>query len=348
MNEFSILGLSKPLIDAIEELGFIQPTPIQSKAIPELLQNDTDLVGLAQTGTGKTAAFGLPLVELVETSERHTQALILAPTRELCLQIANELKQFGKHFPLLKIVEVYGGADIGRQIREVKKGAQIIVATPGRLRDMINRRAVNLNQVEYVVLDEADEMLNMGFKQEIDDILDNTPEDKLTWLFSATMPEDVRRISLNYMSNPLELNVGSKNTANDDIDHQYVVTRPSERYEVLRRYLDFDSEIFALVFCRTRGDSKELADQLARDGYNADALHGDLNQAQRDRVMDGFRTGRLRVLIATDVAARGIDVNDITHVFHFNIPEDRAFYTHRSCRTGRAGKKGISLVLCHP
>lgn len=348
MNEFSTLGLSQPLVDAIEELGFVQPTPIQSKAIPELLNNETDLVGLAQTGTGKTAAFGLPLVELVETDEKHIQALILAPTRELCLQIANELKLFGKHFPQLKITEVYGGADIGQQIRQLKKGVHIVVATPGRLRDLIKRKAIKLGGVEYVVLDEADEMLNMGFKQEIDDILENTPEDKLTWLFSATMPDEVRRISKNYMSDPIELSVGSRNTSNADIDHQYVITRPSERYEVLKRFLDFDASIFGLVFCRTRQDTKELADRLSHDGYNADALHGDLNQAQRDRVMAKFRTGRLQLLIATDVAARGIDVNDISHVFHFNIPEDRAFYTHRSGRTGRAGKQGISLILCHP
>lgn len=348
MNEFSALGLSQPLVDAIEELGFVQPTPIQSKAIPQLLNNDTDLVGLAQTGTGKTAAFGLPLVELVDPSEKHTQAIVLAPTRELCLQIAKELKQFGKHFKQLKIKEVYGGTDIGKQIREIKRGAHIIVATPGRLRDMINRRVVAVEQIEYVVLDEADEMLNMGFKEELDDILENTPDDKLTWLFSATMPDEVRRISKSYMTDPLELSVGKRNTANADIDHQFIVVRRTEKYEALRRFLDFDPNIFGLIFCRTRRDSKELADKLARDGYNSDALHGDLNQVQRDRVMERFRTRRIQILVATDVAARGIDVQDISYVFHYNIPDDKAFYTHRSGRTGRAGNKGISLILCHP
>ena len=348
MSNFADLGLSQPLVDAIAELGFLEPTPIQSKAIPTLLEDEKDLVGLAQTGTGKTAAFGLPLIDLVDTSLKHTQALVLAPTRELCLQITNELAQFGKHKKKLRVQPVYGGSDIGKQIRDIKRGVQIIVATPGRLRDLIRRKAVDIKEIRYVVLDEADEMLNMGFKEELDDILSNTPEDKLTWLFSATMPNEVRRIAKNYMDEPEEISVGGRNTANADIDHQFVIVRPSNRVETLKRFLDAESDTFGLIFCRTRRDSKDVADELTQSGYNADALHGDLNQAQRDRVMRRFRSKQLKVLVATDVAARGIDVNDITHVFHFNIPDDLSFYTHRAGRTGRAGRKGISLVLAHP
>lgn len=348
MKEFEKLGLSRPLVDNIEALGFITPTTIQIQAIPKLLEDNTDLVGLAQTGTGKTAAFGLPLLELVDPTIFQTQALVLAPTRELCLQISKELLQFGSHIKNLKIQSVYGGTDIVRQIRELKKGAHIIIATPGRLRDLIRRNAVDISEIGYVILDEADEMLNMGFKEEIDDILKNTPEEKLTWLFSATMPEEVRRIAKNYMSQPLELSVGEKNVGNIDIEHKYVVVRSAEKYEALKRFLDFESDMFGLLFTRTRKDATKLAEQLTHDGFNADAIHGDLNQAQRDRVMAGFRAGRIKLLVATDVAARGIDVQDITHVFHYNIPEDLSFYTHRSGRTARAGKKGISLVLAHP
>jgi ATP-dependent RNA helicase DeaD len=305
-------------------------------------------VGLAQTGTGKTAAFGLPLVELVEEDEPYTQALVLAPTRELCLQVSNELTAFGKKIKKLRITAVYGGTDIGRQIKELKRGAQIVVATPGRLRDLINRKAINLRELSYLVLDEADEMLNMGFKEEIDDILKNTPEDKLTWLFSATMPAEVRRIASDYMVEPLEVSAGRPNTSNANIDHQYVMVRRHQKYPVLRRFLDFDPDCFGLVFTRTRRDAHELAEQLAKDGYRADSLHGDMSQAQRDHVMQRFRDQRLQILVATDVAARGIDVQEITHVFHYNIPDDLAFYTHRSGRTGRAGNEGISLVIANP
>ena len=348
MKDFEKLGLSQPLVENIEELGFVTPTKIQTQAIPKLLEDNTDLVGLAQTGTGKTAAFGLPLIDLVDDTIFQTQALVLAPTRELCLQITKELSQFASHLKKLKIQAVYGGTDIVRQIREVKRGAHIIVATPGRLRDLIRRKAVNITEIGYVILDEADEMLNMGFKEEIDDILKNTPEEKLTWLFSATMPDEVRRISRSYMSEPLELSVGERNVGNANIEHQYVVVRSSERYEALKRFLDCEHDAFGLVFTRTRRDSMKLAELLSRDGYSADALHGDLNQSQRDRVMASFRSRRIKILVATDVAARGIDVQDISHVFHYNIPEDLSFYTHRSGRTGRAGKKGISLVLAHP
>ncbi len=342
------LGLSKSLVNTLTGLGFITPTPIQAQAIPKLLEDEHDLVGLAQTGTGKTAAFALPLIDLIDTNLKHTQALILAPTRELCLQITGEIKQFGQHIKKLKIEPVYGGADIKTQIKACRKGVQIIVATPGRLIDMIKRKVVSLEEVEYVVLDEADEMLNMGFKEEIDKILESTPEEKLTWLFSATMPPQVRKISTNYMTNPVELSVRGSQISNVDIDHQYVRVYPSGRYDVLKRFLDFNPEIFGLIFCRTKRECKALADQLTQEGYNADALHGDLNQNQRDRVMAKFRSRQLDVLVATDVAARGIDVQEITHVFHFNIPDDLAFYTHRSGRTGRAGRKGISLVLAHP
>jgi len=348
MSDFASLGLTQPLVDAIGKLGFVTPTAIQEQAIPILLEDESDMIGLAQTGTGKTAAFGLPLIDLVDEKEKYTQALVLAPTRELCLQIAKELDQFGKHVRALNILAVYGGTDIYQQIKTLRRGVQIVVATPGRLRDLIKRKAINIAEIEYVVLDEADEMLNMGFKEEIDEILENTPDDKLTWLFSATMPREVRRISSNYMSNPVEIKVGHANSSNQDIDHQYVTVYPSDRYEVLRRFLDFNEDCFGLVFTRTRRDAREVADMLGRDGYRADALHGDLTQAQRDRVMARFRDRRLQILVATDVAARGIDVNDITHVFHYNIPEDISFYTHRSGRTGRAGNKGISLVLAHP
>lgn len=348
MNLFTELGLSQPIVDAIAEMGFSEPTPIQQQAIPKLLEDDTDLVGLAQTGTGKTAAFGLPLIELVDSADDFTQALVLAPTRELCLQVANELNAFAKYCKQLRIVAVYGGADIGRQIKEIKRGAQIIVATPGRLRDLIRRKAVKLGEVSYLVLDEADEMLNMGFKEEIDDILQNTPEEKLTWLFSATMPAEVRRIAENYMVDPAEVSSGKPNTSNSDIDHQFVMVRRHQKYDVLRRFLDYDPACFGLVFTRTRREAQELAEHLAQDGYHADALHGDMSQSQRDNVMQRFRNRRLQILVATDVAARGIDVQEITHVFHYNIPDDLAFYTHRSGRTGRAGSEGISLVIANP
>lgn len=348
MDNFIDLGLSGPLVETISNLGFETPTPIQSQTIPILLEENKDLIGLAQTGTGKTAAFGLPLIDLIDLEKKATQALILAPTRELCLQITKELLAFSTHVKQLRIQPVYGGADIHTQIRGLKKGVHIIVATPGRLRDLIRREKVDLSQIEFVILDEADEMLNMGFKEELDDILKYTPEDKSAWLFSATMSKDVKRISRQYMSDPVEVSVRNQNLTNVDIDHQYVVTYPSARFEALRRFLDYDQEIYGLVFCRTRRDSKNLADDLVKEGYRADALHGDLSQAQRDRVMGRFRSGHLQLLVATDVAARGIDVQELTHVFHFNIPEDLAFYTHRSGRTGRAGSKGISLVFAHP
>lgn len=342
---FDSLGLSAGLVASVQQIGFETPTPIQEKAIPVLLNGNRDFVGLAQTGTGKTAAFGLPLLELVDDYSRDTQALVLAPTRELGLQIASDLENFSEKFKRFNIVAVYGGSSISEQIRKVKKGAQIIVATPGRLIDLIDRKAINLSTIRYVVLDEADEMLNMGFKEDLDKILSFTPDSKSTWLFSATMPKEVRAIMKNYMENPFELTVGEQNKGNVNIDHHYVLIQDRDRYAALKRILDFAPDIFGIIFCRTRIDTQNIAESLMKDGYNADALHGDLTQQQRDRVMMKFRQRSLQILVATDVAARGIDVEDITHVIHLNIPDEMEFYTHRSGRTARAGKKGISIAM---
>jgi len=345
MKSFESLGLSKGLVESVLQIGFEIPTPIQEKAIPVLLNGNRDFVGLAQTGTGKTAAFGLPLLDLVDDTRRDTQALVLAPTRELGLQIANDLENFSEKFKAFNIVAVYGGSSISEQIRKVKKGAQIIVATPGRLIDLIDRKAINLSTIQYVVLDEADEMLNMGFKEDLDKILSFTPETKNTWLFSATMPREVKSIMKNYMTDPFELTVGEQNTGNVNIEHNYVMVQERDKYPALKRILDDNPEIFGLIFCRTRIDTQRIAEMLMKDSYNADALHGDLTQQQRDRVMMKFRSRTLQILVATDVAARGIDVEDITHVIHMNIPDEMEFYTHRSGRTARAGKKGISIAM---
>ncbi|MBT1685520.1 DEAD/DEAH box helicase [Dawidia soli] len=345
MKSFESLGLSRGLVESVQIIGFETPTPIQEQAIPVLLSGNRDFVGLAQTGTGKTAAFGLPLLDLVDDNSRDTQALVLAPTRELGLQIANDLENFSEKFKRFNIVAVYGGSSISEQIRKVKKGAQIIVATPGRLIDLIDRKAINLSTIRYVVLDEADEMLNMGFKDDLDKILSFTPDEKSTWLFSATMPREVRAIMKNYMTDPFELTVGEQNTGNANIEHQYVIVQEKDRYAALKRILDYTPEIFGLIFCRTRIDTQKIAESLMKDGYNADSLHGDLTQQQRDRVMIKFRQRTLQILVATDVAARGIDVDDITHVIHLNIPDEMEFYTHRSGRTARAGKKGVSIAM---
>jgi ATP-dependent RNA helicase DeaD len=345
MKSFETLGLSKGLVESVQQLGFETPTPIQEKAIPVLLKGDRDFVGLAQTGTGKTAAFGLPLLDLVDDVSRDTQALVLAPTRELGLQITSDLENFCEKFKKFNIVAVYGGASISEQIRKVKRGAQIIVATPGRLIDLIDRKAINLGSIKYVVLDEADEMLNMGFKEDLDKILSFTPKEKNTWLFSATMPREVKSIMKNYMADPFELTVGEQNTGNVNIEHQYVIVQDRDKYLALKRILDYTPDIFGLIFCRTRIDTQKIAEMLMKDGYNADALHGDLTQQQRDRVMIKFRQRALQILVATDVAARGIDVEDISHVIHLNIPDEMEFYTHRSGRTARAGKKGISIAM---
>lgn len=345
MSSFQALGLSGALLETIQGLGFETPTPVQEKIIPVLLQGDRDVVALAQTGTGKTAAFGLPLVHLCDVQQRSTQALVLAPTRELCLQIHNDLENFSKGVKKFNIVPVYGGASISEQIRRVKRGAQILVATPGRLMDLMDRQVVNISSIRFVVLDEADEMLNMGFKEDIDHILADTPDTKNVWLFSATMPREVRAIAQAYMSDPFELTIGQKNQGNENIEHQYLVVDERHRYDALKRIVDYNLDIFAVVFCRTKLDTQRIAENLIRDGYNADALHGDLTQQQRDKVMKAFKEKTLQLLVATDVAARGIDVSNITHVINLNLPDELEFYTHRSGRTARAGKKGISLAI---
>jgi ATP-dependent RNA helicase DeaD len=345
---FEELGLKPEVLAAVESLGFKEPSPIQEKAIPEILGNKGDLVGLAQTGTGKTAAFGLPMVNEVDFTIKKTQGLVICPTRELCMQIARDFESYAVKIKGANIVPVYGGASIDTQVRQLNKGAQIVVATPGRLMDMIKRKRVDLSEVQYVALDEADEMLNMGFKEDIDSILESTPEDKRVWLFSATMPKEVARIAKNYMKNPAEISVGTKNASAKNIEHIYYAVSHRDRYNALKRVIDFAPSIYGVIFCRTRRETQEVAENLIRDGYSADPLHGDLSQAQRDNVMKKFRQKSIQILVATDVAARGIDVDDITHVINYNIPDEIESYTHRSGRTARAGKKGISIVIVTP
>ncbi len=347
MTSFADLGLDEQLLASISQLGFEKPTAIQEKAIPVLLSGTKDFVGLAQTGTGKTAAFGLPLLQLVSSAERYPQALVVCPTRELCIQIVNEIELFKKHMRGMHVVAVYGGASIGMQIKDIKKGVQLVVATPGRLIDLIERKAINLEQIKYVVLDEADEMLNMGFQDDIEFILQNTPRREATWLFSATMPPEIRKVSRRYMNEPFEVTVGKANTGNKNIDHQYYVTSAQHRYETLKRLIDFNPGIYGLIFTRTKADAQAIAERLTREGYDIDALHGDLTQGQRDKVMGQFRDKSLQLLIATDVAARGIDVQGITHVINYELPDDTEVYTHRSGRTGRAGNTGISMSIVH-
>lgn len=343
MGKFKKLGLSKPILKVLEELGFEKPTEIQEQAIPLLLEGFSDFIGLAQTGTGKTAAFGLPLLEKIDSSNKATQALVLAPTRELGQQIAEQLKTFSKYQDKLNVLAVYGGAAISNQIKDLRRPQHVIIATPGRLIDLIKRKAVFLDELEYLVLDEADEMLNMGFKKEIDKILSYTPDHKLTWLFSATMPPEIKKIVKKYMDEPVEVKIDSKNIVNTDIKHVYSVMRRSDKTEALCRFIDIYQDMRAVVFCRTKRDTQDLAEELLQLNYKADAIHGDLTQKQRDRVMGRFKRNDLQLLIATDVAARGIDVNDLTHVFHFTLPDDASYYTHRSGRTARAGKKGTSI-----
>lgn len=345
MSSFDQLGIRAEILHALNDLGFERPTPVQAKTIPLLLQGMGDMVALAQTGTGKTAAFGIPLLQQIDPAERQVQALVLAPTRELCVQIAKDMEQFAKHLPGIKVVPVYGGANIREQIRGIQRGANVVVATPGRLIDLLEREAVALDHVRVAVLDEADEMLNMGFQEDITTILDRTPKEKRTWLFSATMGHEVRRIAGNYMCDAEEVSVDGGNKANASITHQYTVVMARDRYIALKRFVDADPDMFAIVFCRTKQDTQELAENLTRDGYNADAIHGDLSQQQRDRVMARYRAKNLQLLIATDVAARGIDVSNVSHVIHFDLPGEPESYTHRSGRTGRAGKTGISLSI---
>ncbi len=345
MNSFEALGLNKALLQAVSDLGFETPSEVQQKTIPILLEDDTDLVALAQTGTGKTAAFGFPLIQKIESESRTTQGVILSPTRELCLQITNEMQLYSKYVKGLNIVAIYGGASITEQAKQIKRGAQIIVATPGRMKDMIGRGLIDLSKIEYCILDEADEMLNMGFYEDIKDILSTTPEEKSTWLFSATMPKEVAVIAKKFMHQPKEVTVGARNTGVDTVQHEYYVVSGRDRYEALKRLADANPGIFSVVFCRTKRDTQKVAEKLIEDGYNAGALHGDLSQNQRDLVMNSFRKNQIQMLVATDVAARGIDVDDISHVINYQLPDEIETYTHRSGRTGRAGKSGISMVI---
>jgi ATP-dependent RNA helicase DeaD len=347
MNKFEALGLKAEIVQSVIDLGFENPTPIQEQAIPVLLSGTMDFVGLAQTGTGKTAAFGLPLLQLINPSDKFPQALIVCPTRELCLQITSDLQDFKKHIKGVNIEAVYGGASITMQIRNLRHGVQIVVATPGRLIDLIERKAIDLQKVKYVVLDEADEMLNMGFRDDIDFVLKNTINRESIWLFSATMPPEVRAISKNFMTSPKEITVGKKNSGNVNIDHQYYITAAPYRYETLKRLIDFNPGMYGIIFTRTKADAHEISERLSKSGYDIEALHGDLTQQQRDKVMGRFRNKTLQLLIATDVAARGIDVDGITHVINYELPDDMEVYTHRSGRTARAGKSGICISICH-
>ncbi|MCK4853556.1 MAG: DEAD/DEAH box helicase, partial [Bacteroidales bacterium] len=344
---FDEMGLDGSLLKAVKELGFQEPTPIQEKVIPKILTDKNDLVAQAQTGTGKTAAFGLPLIQMADIANRDVQSLILCPTRELCMQISSDLKKYSTYKDGIRVIPVYGGANIETQIRSLKQGGQIVVGTPGRVRDLINRRILKIKNIDWLVLDEADEMLNMGFKEELDAILEGTPSGKQTLLFSATMPKEILRIANNYMHQPSEVSVGMKNVGAENVKHEYYVSHAKHRYEVLRRIADMNPHIYGIVFCRTRRETKEIADKFMSDGYNADALHGDLSQSQRDFVMNRFRNRHLQMLVATDVAARGLDVNDLTHVINYNLPDDLEVYIHRSGRTGRAGKSGTSISIVH-
>ncbi len=342
---FEALGIEESLLKGIHALGFTEPTPIQEKAIPILLSGTKDFVGLAQTGTGKTAAFGLPLLQLVDSEARHPQALVVCPTRELCMQITKDIAKFSLHKKSIKSVAVYGGASIGDQIRDLKRGVQIVVATPGRLIDLIERKAINLENINYIVLDEADEMLNMGFREDIEFILGNTPNRNSIWLFSATMPSEVKQVSKRFMTTPAEVTIGKANSSNVNIDHQYYTTSGVNRYHTLKRIIDFNPGIYGIIFTRTKADAQSITESLIREGYDIEALHGDLTQAQRDKVMARFREKSLQLLIATDVAARGIDVQGITHVINYELPDDPEVYTHRSGRTGRAGNSGICISV---
>lgn len=344
---FEEAGLNPELLKAIDDLGFVNPTPIQEKVIPYLITTTTDLVALAQTGTGKTAAFGLPILEQIDVSSKTTQAMVLCPTRELAMQITKDIVSYSKYIKRVNIVAVYGGANIQGQIKDLDRGAQIVVGTPGRMLDLMKRKKLRISNIKTLVLDEADEMLSMGFKEELDTILSETPDDRQTLLFSATMPREIVGIAKKYMKNAKEIAVGSKNTGAENVNHCYYVVQARDRYAALKRITDINPKIYGIVFCRTRAETKDIADKLMSDGYNADALHGDLSQGQRDFVMGRFRQKHLQLLVATDVAARGLDVSDLTHIINFNLPDENEIYIHRSGRTGRAGKKGTSITIVH-
>lgn len=341
------MGLQDAILQAIKELGFETPTPIQAKTIPVLLSSDTDILGLAQTGTGKTAAFGLPTLQLTDVDEKYPQTIILAPTRELCLQITRDMKTYAKHMKGIKITAVYGGASIDTQIKALNRGTQIVVGTPGRTKDLIKRKKLKLDRISRVILDEADEMLTMGFKEELDAILEATPKEKQTLLFSATISKDIARVSKKYMDEPIEITVARVNAMAENVEHLFYLVQARDRYEVVKRLADVNPNIYGIIFCRTRRETKEIADALMQDGYSADALHGDLSQGQRDEVMRKFRKKTIQILVATDVAARGLDVNELTHVINYKLPDSPEIYTHRSGRTGRAGNSGISIVIIH-
>lgn len=347
MNTFQESGLHEHIIKAIDELGFEKPTPIQEKTLPFLLSSGKDVIALAQTGTGKTAAFGLPMIHKIEWKSKSVQGLVLCPTRELCMQITNDLDYYSKYIDGVFVVPVYGGTPIDKQISALRRGGQIVVGTPGRVLDLIKRKKLILSELKYMVLDEADEMLNMGFKEDLDAILSKTPEGRQSMLFSATMPKGIKSIASKYMQEAEEISVGKRNVGADTVQHQYYAVQASNRYQALKRIADYFPNIYGIVFCRTRRETKEVAEKLMEDGYNADALHGDLSQAQRDYVMNRFRQKHLQLLVATDVAARGLDVNELTHIINYNIPDELESYIHRSGRTGRAGKKGVSITIIH-
>jgi len=344
---FKETGLHEDILRATSELGFEEPTPIQEKIIPLILDTEDDLIALAQTGTGKTAAFGLPLIQMTDMDSDRVQTIVLCPTRELCMQITKDLTNYSKYTEGFETVAVYGGADIKNQIRALKDGCQVVVGTPGRVMDLINRKALKLSAIKWLVLDEADEMLNMGFKEDLDVILAETPSHKRTFLFSATMPGEIAAIARKYMDHPKEISVGSKNQGAENVRHEYYTVHAKDRYLALKRIVDIYPNIYGIVFCRTRQITKEVADKLMTDGYNADALHGDLSQAQRDYVMNRFRLRQLQLLVATDVAARGLDVNDLTHIINYDLPDDNEIYIHRTGRTARAGKSGIAISIIH-
>ena len=347
MHKFEELGLKPEILQAVKKLNFEEATPIQAKTIPFLLSSDRDLIALAQTGTGKTAAFGLPILEQTDLNSKKIQTLILSPTRELTMQIAKDIESFSVNLKNFKVISVYGGANILPQMDALRRGGQIVVGTPGRTLDLIKRRRLDISNIRWLVLDEADEMLSMGFKDDLDTILAETPKEKQTLLFSATMPKDIINIANKSMDNPEEISVGKKNTGAENVDHSFYMVQAKDRYEALKRIADINPNIYGIVFCRTRRETKEVAEKLMNDGYNADALHGDLSQAQRDYVMNRFRVKHLQILVATDVAARGIDVKDLTHIINYNLPDENEIYIHRTGRTGRAGKKGIAITIIH-
>ncbi|NDW18949.1 ATP-dependent helicase [Dysgonomonas sp. 216] len=347
MKTFEELGIAPNILRAIEEMGYENPMPVQEEVIPYLLDEVRDVIALAQTGTGKTAAFGLPVIQSIDIKQKVPQALILCPTRELCLQIAGDLADYSKYIEKLRVLPVYGGSSIESQIKSLKRGVQIIVATPGRLIDLINRNTVDLASVKYVILDEADEMLNMGFSDSIDEILKQVPDGRSMLLFSATMPKEIAKITRKYMHEPKEITIGRKNEGSNNVKHVYYMVHAKDKYLALKRVADYYPNIYGIIFCRTRRETQEIADKLIQDGYNADSLHGDLSQAQRDYVMQKFRIKNIQLLVATDVAARGLDVDSLTHVINYGLPDDIESYTHRSGRTGRAGKTGTSIAIVH-